>query len=90
MIVEIFDTNPQPEPQTGDVVKFTRRKPEDGDWTGAESLDEVYDYIRMLDAEDYPPAFVRIGNYKLEFSGASRTVDTVDAYVKIKMDTNNE
>ena len=90
MIVEILETAPQPESQTGDVVKFTRRKPEDGDWSGAKSLDEVYDYIRMLDAEGYPPAFIHIGNYKLEFFGASRMADTVEADVKITRKTDNE
>ena len=90
MIVEIMDTNPQPEPQTGDVVRFTRRKPEDGNWGSAGSLDEVYDYIRMLDAEGYPPAFVRIGNYKLEFSRAHWKIDAVDANVRITRETRNE
>ena len=87
MIIEILDTNPQPEPQKGEVIKFARRKPEDGNLSGAVSLDEVYNYIRMLDAEGYPPAFVRIGNYKLEFSRASRKVDEVVANVKITRET---
>jgi methionyl-tRNA formyltransferase len=85
-----LDTNPQPEPQTGDVVRFTRRKPEDGNWGSAESLDKVYDYIRMLDAEGYPPAFVRIGHYKLEFSRASRKGSTVNASVRIIKEKENE
>jgi len=90
MIVEILDTNPQPEPQTGEVEKFTRRKPEDGDWSGTKSLDEVFDYIRMLDAEGYPPAYVRFGDYKLEFSRASRKVGAVVANVKIIREPKNE
>ena len=90
MIVEILDTNPQPELQTGDVVRFARRKPEDGNWSKVGSLDEVYDYIRMLDAEGYPPAFVRIGNYKLEFSRAFRKKRAVNANVRIIKETENE
>jgi methionyl-tRNA formyltransferase len=90
MIIEILNTNPQPKPQTGDVVRFTRRKPEDGNWGSAGSLDEVYDYIRMLDADGYPPAFVRIGNYKLEFSRASRKVSAVNASVRIIKEKENE
>ena len=90
MIIEILDTNPQPKPQKGEVVNFTRRKSGDGDWSGTESLDEVYDYIRMLDADGYPPAFVRIGDYKLEFSGAFRKVGAVDADVRITRETRNE
>ena len=90
MIVEILDTSPKPEKQKGKVVKFMRRKPEDGDLRMAESLDEVYNYIRMLDADGYPPAFVRIGDYKLEFSRASKKVDAVEAHVKIIRGNENE
>ena len=90
MIVEILDTNPQPEPQKGEVVKFTRRKPEDGNWGSAGSLDEVYDYIRMLDAEGYPPAFIRFGDYKLEFSKAIQKTGSIDAEVRLTQEINNE
>ena len=90
MIVEILDTNPQPVAQKGKVVKFTRRKPEDGNLRSAESLDEVYNFIRMLDAEGYPPAFFRIGDYKLEFSRASRKVGAIIADVKITGKNRNE
>ena len=90
IIVEILDTNLKPKPQTGDVVRFTRRKPEDGNWSSTESLDEVYDYIRMLDAEGYPPAFARVGDFKLEFSSAVRKVGAVHARVTISKDKTNE
>jgi len=90
MIIEILKTNPSPTPQTGEVTKFKRRKPEDGDWSNTKSLDEVFDYIRMLDAEGYPPAFVHVGKYKLEFSRASRKVDSVKANVKILEKIKNE
>jgi len=39
--------------------------------------------IRMLDAEGYPHAFVRLGNYKLEFTRASRRTGGIIADVKI-------
>jgi methionyl-tRNA formyltransferase len=90
MILEIINTNIKPKPQTGEVVKFTRRKPEDGNLINTKSLDEIYDYIRMLDAEGYPPAFVRIGDYKLKFSSAAREVDSVLANVEITRETRNE
>jgi len=90
MIVTILDTNPKPEVQKGEVVKFSRRKPEDGDWSNADSLDEVYNSIRMLDAEGYPPAFIHCGNYKLEFSKASLKVGAVDANVRIIRETKHE
>ena len=83
MIVEMMKTNPSPIPQKGKVVRFQRRKPEEGDWSKVESLEGVFDYIRMLDAEGYLPAFVRAGPYKLEFSNASRKVGEVYVSVKI-------
>ena len=72
MIVEILETNPEPEPQNGEPVVFERRKPEEGDWSKAQTLSEVYDYIRMLDAEGYPPAYIHSGGYKLEFKKATK------------------
>tara|TARA_B100001971_G_C18122636_1_gene500284 strand:- start:277 stop:960 length:684 start_codon:yes stop_codon:yes gene_type:complete len=90
MIIKILKTNPRPAPQTGEVTRFKRRKPEDGNLSGAESMDEIYNYIRMLDAKGYPPAFVRIGDYKLEFSRASRKFDSVLANVKIIREKKNE
>ena len=90
MILEILNINPQPVAQKGKVVNFTRRKPEDGNLRSAGSLDEVYNYIRMLDVDGYPSAFVCIGDYKLEFSRASKKVDAVDANVKITRKTRNE
>jgi methionyl-tRNA formyltransferase len=90
MIIEILETNPLPSPQQGDVVQFRRRIPEDGDWRSAVSLDAVYDHIRMLDAKGYPPAFIRVGDYKLEFSKATREAGSVHASVRIKKDKANE
>tara|TARA_B100000676_G_C17950435_1_gene771734 strand:+ start:394 stop:861 length:468 start_codon:yes stop_codon:yes gene_type:complete len=90
MIVEILETNPDPAPQKGETVVFNRRKPEDGNWRDAKTLNEVYDYIRMLDAEGYPPAYVYIGEYKLEFSGANKEGNSILAKVKITQEKNNE
>jgi len=90
MIIEILDTDPTPVPQEGEVVNFKRRTPEEGNWSKVESLDMVFDYIRMLDAESYPPAFINIGKYKLEFTGASQKVDAVYATVKITKKGNTD
>jgi len=75
MIIEIINNNIKPKPQKGKITTFKRRKPEQGDWSKAKSLEEVYNYIRMLDAEGYPNAFVRVGDFKLEFSRASKKSD---------------
>jgi len=83
MIIRILKEKPKPFEQNGEVVEFKRRKPSQGDWSNVESLEQVYDLIRMLDAEGYPHAFVRIGDYKLEFTRASRRTDSIIADVKI-------
>jgi methionyl-tRNA formyltransferase len=70
MIVEIIKNQLEAVPQTGDVVVFQRRKQSDGDLSALTSPAQVYDYIRMLDCEGYPPAFIETDNFRYEFSGA--------------------
>jgi methionyl-tRNA formyltransferase len=83
MIIKIISEQPKPVEQKGEVTKFKRRTLEQGDWSDAKSLDEVFDRIRMLDADSYPSAYIHIGQYKLEFSRASRKAESVFADVKI-------
>ena len=83
MIMEIIDKNLSYYNQSGTVTTFSRRKPEEGDLTNAKSFKEFYDYIRMLDAEGYPNAFIRLGKYKIEFFRASMKVDSIHASIKI-------
>ena len=59
-----------PVPQEGEPVVFKRRKPEDGRITSDMKTGQIYDYIRMLDAEGYPRAFIEFGDYRLEFEQA--------------------
>lgn len=59
-----------PIPQEGEPVLFKRRKPEDGKITPDMETDQIYDYIRMLDAEGYPRAFIEFGGYRLELERA--------------------
>ncbi|MEZ5692074.1 MAG: hypothetical protein R3D71_10490 [Rickettsiales bacterium] len=69
MIKQIIDEAPLPTPQKGEIVKFTRRKPKESDISNLSSLDKIYDYIRMLDADGYPKAFIELENgIKLEFN----------------------
>lgn len=71
MIEEIIVNNTQPVAQHGEAVVFKRRKPEDSNIAQLETLEHVYDYIRMLDCEGYPNAFVEAGNFRFEFKRAS-------------------
>lgn len=64
-----------PVPQEGNPVVFKRRKPEDSKITCDMELDKIYDYIRMLDAEGYPRAYLEFGAYRLEFENAGFSAD---------------
>ena len=70
MIPALLEKNPVPVPQSGEVVSFQRRKPEDGRLLPDMSPETIYDYIRMLDGEGYPPAFLEMGDYRLTFTEA--------------------
>lgn len=83
MIVELVAERPVPVAQAGEPTAFKRRTPADGDWSGAKDLDRVYDHIRMLDADGYPPAFVTVGDFRLEFSRAQRLDGAVETSVRI-------
>lgn len=64
-----------PVPQEGEPVIFKRRKPEESRITSDMKTDQIYDYIRMLDAEGYPRAFIEFGDYRLEFEQAALVGD---------------
>lgn len=84
MIAEILERNIVPLPQTGEPVVFKRRKPEESNIAYLKGIEEVYDYIRMLDCEGYPPAFLEIGEFRLEFNNATLEQDkTLTANVRI-------
>ena len=70
MIFEIVHTEPRPEPQQGTPFTFHRRTPEESSLHEADisSLNDFFDFIRMLDAEDYPKAFLDLHGYRLELS----------------------
>jgi methionyl-tRNA formyltransferase len=88
MIVEIVQKKPIPQAQQGEVVEFKRRKPEDGNLAGLTELDQIYDYIRMLDAEGYPPAFLQENHIIYEFTDAITTADFIEVKVKIRKNDN--
>lgn len=81
MIPYILEHHPAATPQSGQAVVFRRRKPEDGRLLPEMDEKTIYDYIRMLDGEGYPNAFLEMGGYTLRFSGASYTDGKVTAKV---------
>lgn len=72
-----------PIPQEGEPVVFKRRKPEEGKITPDMKTAQIYDYIRMLDAEGYPRAFIEFGDYRLEFEQASLSDDEKELSARV-------
>lgn len=74
MIPFILNNSLQPIEQVGDVVCFARRKQEDSDLTKASlsSFQDFYDFIRMLDGEGYPSAFVELNGRKIIFKNIKK------------------
>jgi methionyl-tRNA formyltransferase len=71
MICEIINKNIEPLSQVGEITEFKRRKPEDSNINELYDLEKVYDYIRMLDCDGYPHAYVETPNLKFEFINAN-------------------
>ena len=48
-------------------------------------IDTLYDFIRMLDADGYPNAYIKYGKLKFEFSNANYDANgDLNANVEIK------
>jgi len=86
MIEYIITHNPTPKPQQGKVTIFKRRKPEESNILLSDklkNLEDLFDFLRMLDAETYPKAFFEINGFKFEFSRPALRTDFIEADVKI-------
>lgn len=81
----IINHRPVPVPQIGEPTIFQRRKPEEGDLSNLKELAEVYDYIRMLDADGYPPAFVDVGPFRITFDQAKLHQGNLTASARISI-----
>ena len=62
---------------------FKRRNPKQSQISRISSSSKLYDFIRMLDAEGYPKAFIENGAFRYEFSNAKRFNGHVTAQVTI-------
>ena len=69
MIPKLLDNEIVPVKQTGEVTTFKRRTPDQSNIRLLEtkSISKLYDFIRMLDAEGYPKAYLEIDGIRLEF-----------------------
>lgn len=71
MIVDIIKLNPIPvkQPELTEVG-FQRRLPAQSEIQKDFTLQQLFDHIRMLDADHYPPAFLKFGPFTIEFKDA--------------------
>jgi methionyl-tRNA formyltransferase len=85
MIDEIAGNEIIPTKQEGTPVYFKRRKPDQSlvD-NNIKDVEALYDFIRMLDAENYPHAFLENEQFKFEFTNAQITNESeLNANVRI-------
>lgn len=83
MIPKFLETELIPKEQQGEIVTFPRRKPEESQLNEQMSPETIYDYIRMLDAEGYPKAYMDFGKYRLCFSNAAKDGKKIIAQAEI-------
>lgn len=71
MIQYITEKEPVPVGQTGEPVIFVRRKPEESRIPEVNNLQALHDFVRMLDADGYPRAFLDYKGFRYEFNRAA-------------------
>jgi methionyl-tRNA formyltransferase len=85
LIVLICKTEPSPKEQIGEAVYFKRLTIDDNELLPIYSQKEMYDRIRMVDGLDYPRAYIKFGNLKLEFTEANFKEDENSLTAKVKV-----
>ena len=72
MMIEIINSESEPVPQVGEVTMFERRTPDQSQLSASTTdLRDLDIFIRMLDVDGYPVAFLRHGNLMFEFRNSS-------------------
>lgn len=83
MIPYIVKNEPQPKPQAGKISTFKRRSPEESDLSLVTEITKLFDFIRMLDAPEYPKAFLETEKFRFEFSSVRQDKKKLTAVVEI-------
>jgi methionyl-tRNA formyltransferase len=90
LIERFINEHPVPVEQTGEVVSFKRRKPHQSEILQLATLGSLYDFIRMLDAEGYPKAFLSHQGFRYEFNRAALLDGSVEARVTITREEDSD
>lgn len=88
IIPKILNKKINPKKQKGEITTFKRRTPNQSDLNSLniKSITKIYDIIRMLDAQDYPKAFVKLNDFKIEFSKVRIKNDKLIGKFEVKKD----
>ena len=86
MIPRFLEEELLPVEQSGEVVSFKRRRPEESEIPDGLSQRQIYDYIRMLDGEGYPTAFKKYDRGRIYFTSAKLANGIVTAMAKFVED----
>ncbi len=83
MIPYIIKYHPKPKPQTGKATIFKRRTPQQSEISNIRSIVKLYNFIRMLDADSYPRAYITKGKFIFNFKNAKKNNNKITAKVEI-------
>lgn len=81
---------PTPKKQVGNVQVYKRNKNNVLPLENSSNLIEIHRFIQMLDAETYPSAYLKIGDFKLSFTRSKLNHDNVLCDVSIEKINENE
>lgn len=84
MTGKIIKEMPNPKKQVGKVISFKRRALNQSKLPEIGPLRRLYDFIRMLDAEGYPRAFLDHGDFLMTLSKAKFRSGNISASVTIQ------
>lgn len=83
LILKIIKNNLVPKAQEGKIHKFKRLSYEDNEIPANVFLEKFYDFIRMVDDEDYLKSYILYGDIKIEFSNAKYQKKSIICNCKI-------
>ncbi|MBF0595709.1 MAG: methionyl-tRNA formyltransferase [Candidatus Omnitrophica bacterium] len=84
MIRQITKKNLKPKKQTGKTVVLKRRTPKQSEVpVELENLNQMFDHLRMLDAEGYPRAYIERGSFRYEISRPALKAEEIVAEIRI-------
>lgn len=83
LICDLINNKPKPIKQVNKGKTYKRRKTSELVFDSSKDISYLYKQIQMLDSDEYPKACIEINGFKLEFSRASLTSNSILTDVKI-------